>query len=164
MGKTLVACFSAEGKTMRVAKLLAERAQADLYEIMPAKKYEKNDLDWMSTKSRVILEMKDPACRPELKETVENFGEYDKIFLGYPIWKFDAPRVIYSFLESVDYKGKNIVLFCTSDQSGIGKSSKALQAAYPDLKVVGERRFSISPTPMMMDDWIKKLDETGVWN
>ena len=159
-----MAYFSAEGKTARVAKLLAKQAQADLFEITPAKKYEKNDLDWMSTKSRVILELKDPSCRPELKNTIENFEEYDKIFIGYPIWKFGAPQIINSFLESVNYKGKNIVLFCTSDQSGIGKSSKALQETYPDLKITGERRFSISPTPMLMDDWLKALEEKGAWN
>ena len=82
MGKTLVACFSAYGKTLKVAKMLAETIGADFFEIEAAKKYQNVDLDWMSTKSRVVLEMKDPGFRPEIKSKVEDFDQYDRIFIG----------------------------------------------------------------------------------
>lgn len=157
MSKTLVACFSAYGKTMKVAKLLAETIGADLFEIEPEKKYSNVDLDWMSTKSRVVLEMKDPNFRPAIKNKIENFDEYDKIFLGYPIWKFLCPQIISAFIESYDFSGKEVYLFCTSDQSGIGKSATDLQQRYPKLNVVSTRRFSISPTPRIIRMWTDTL-------
>lgn len=157
MGKTLVACFSAYGKTLKVGKMLAETIGADFFEIEPAKKYQNVDLDWMSTKSRVVLEMKDPNFRPEIKSKVENFDQYDRIFLGYPIWKFICPQIISTFIESYDFAGKEVYLFCTSDQSGIGKSATDLKDRYPKLNIVSTKRFSISPTPRIIRMWTDTL-------
>lgn len=157
MGKTLVACFSAYGKTLKVGKMLAETIGADFFEIEPAKKYQNVDLDWMSTKSRVVLEMKDPKFRPEIKNRVEDFDQYDKIFIGYPIWKFICPQIISTFIESYDFSGKEVYLFCTSDQSGIGKSATDLKDRYPKLNIASTKRFSISPTPRIIRMWTDTL-------
>ena len=46
--------------------------------------------------------MNDPNARPAISEGVENMEDYDIIFLGYPIWWGDAPRIISTFLESYD--------------------------------------------------------------
>lgn len=157
MGKTLVICFSAEGRTLKVAKILAETVDADLYEIEAEKKYTKNDLDWMSLKSRTVLELKDPSSRPAIKKTLTNLEEYDRIYLGYPIWKFLEPPIIRTFLETYDLKGKEVALFCTSDQSGIVKSVNDIKENYPDLNIIGSRRFSISPTPRIIRMWTDTL-------
>lgn len=65
--KTLVAYFSASGVTANVAKLLAEAAEADLFEIKPAVPYTNADLNWMDKKSRSTVEMQDKSSRPALQ-------------------------------------------------------------------------------------------------
>ncbi len=84
MSKCLVAYFSASGVTEKTAKKIAEAAGADLYEIRPAQPYTSADLNWMDKKSRSTLEMNDPACRPQIEGAVENMGQYDTIFIGFP--------------------------------------------------------------------------------
>ena len=76
--------------------------------------------------SRTSLEMDDPNARPEISGSVENMEQYDIVFLGYPIWWGEAPRIISTFMESYDFDGKTIVPFCTSGGSGIGASAENL--------------------------------------
>ena len=57
MSKKLVAFFSASGTTKKAAKMIAEEAKADLFEIEPKIPYTKADLDWMDKKSRSSVEM-----------------------------------------------------------------------------------------------------------
>lgn len=86
MSKTLVAYFSAEGTTRRVAENLAQAAGADLYEIRPAVPYTRADLNWMDKKSRSSVEMNDRSYRPELADKDADIAPCDRIFLGFPIW------------------------------------------------------------------------------
>lgn len=86
MSKKLVAYFSASGITRNVAKMIAEAAGADLYEITPKEAYTKADLNWMDKKSRSSVEMTDKKIRPEITDTDAKISEYDEIFLGFPIW------------------------------------------------------------------------------
>ena len=116
--KTLVAYFSASGVTANVAKLLAEAAEADLFEIKPAVPYTNADLNWMDKKSRSTVEMQDKSSRPAIAAPCSNLADYDTIFVGFPIWWYVAPTIINTFLESGDFSGKKIVLFATSGGSG----------------------------------------------
>ncbi len=120
MSKVLVACFSATGNTLKVAKELADVENADFYEIVPETLYTDADLNYMDPKSRSCVEMNDPNCRPKISGTVENMAQYDVIFLGFPIWWEREPSVVDTFLESYDFSGKTIVPFCTSGGSPIG--------------------------------------------
>ena len=86
MSKTLVAYFSASGVTAGLAKNLAEAIGADLFEIQPEIPYTDADLNWNNPKSRSSLEMKDKSSRPAVASHVENMGEYDRVFVGFPIW------------------------------------------------------------------------------
>ena len=86
MTKKLVAYFSASGVTKKAAELLAKAAEADIFEIKPTVPYTKADLDWMDSKSRSTIEMKNPNSRPEISGNVENMEDYDVVFLGFPIW------------------------------------------------------------------------------
>lgn len=124
--KILVAYFSATGTTKTLAEYAADAMAADLYEIIPEEPYTDEDLDYGNDQSRSSLEMNDPDARPSISGSVENMEQYDIIFLGYPIWWGDAPRIIASFVESYDFSGKTIVPFCTSGGSGIGSSAKNL--------------------------------------
>jgi len=136
MSKKLVAYFSASGITRNVAKMVAEAAGADLYEITPKEAYTKADLNWMDKKSRSSVEMADKKIRPEITDTDAKIAEYDEIFLGFPIWWYVAPTIINTFLEKYDFTGKKIVLFATSGGSGFGNTIKELQPSAPGAQFV----------------------------
>lgn len=124
--KTLVAYFSRtgenygvgsieKGNTEIVAEMIADKTGADLFEIETVKTYPSGYED---TKTIAQQEQSENA-RPELKAIVDNFGDYDVIFVGYPIWYSDAPMAVYTFLESYDFTGKTVILFCTHAGSGL---------------------------------------------
>lgn len=136
MSKKLVAYFSASGITRNVAKLVAEAAGADLYEITPKESYTKADLNWMDKKSRSSVEMADKKIRPAITDTDAKIADYDEIFLGFPIWWYVAPTIINTFLEKYDFTGKKIVLFSTSGGSGFGNTVKELQPSAPQAQFV----------------------------
>lgn len=132
--KPLVVYFSATGTTAKAARTIAEVTGGTLYEIVPQQVYTPDDLDWNDRKSRSSVEMNNPQARPALKDMKLDVAAYDVIFIGYPIWWNQAPRIINSFIESHDLKGKTLVPFATSGGSGITGSVKELKRAYPDLK------------------------------
>ncbi len=126
MSKTLVAVFSASGVTKRIGEEIARISGGDFYEIVPKEKYTGADLNYMNSRSRSSVEMKDPASRPEIAGTVADMDSYDTVVIGFPIWWGVAPRIIETFLESYDFSGKTIIPFCTSGGSGVGRSDTAL--------------------------------------
>ena len=156
MSKKLVAYFSASGITRNVAKMVAEAAGADLYEITPKEAYTKADLNWMDKKSRSSVEMTDKKIRPEITDTDAKIAEYDEIFLGFPIWWYVAPTIVNTFLEAYDFSGKKIVLFATSGGSGFGNTVKELQPSAPDA-VITEGRLLNRGTKQEISEWVKSL-------
>ncbi len=120
MSKSLVAYFSATGTTKAAAMRVAALTDSDVFEISPVVLYETPDLDWTDAKSRTTLEMKDPACRPEINPIPESMNEYERIYLGFPIWWYTAPRIAESFLDKLDLGGKVIIPFATSGGSPLG--------------------------------------------
>lgn len=116
MSKILVAYFSASGETACLAKTLAGAIGGDLFEIRPQTAYTAADLDWNNAKSRSSVEMNDPKSRPAMAETPRLAG-YDTVFVGFPIWWYQAPRIIQTFLESADFSGKTVIPFATSGGS-----------------------------------------------
>ena len=132
--KPLVVYFSATGTTAKAARTIADVTGGTLYEIVPQQAYTADDLDWNDKQSRSSVEMNNPQARPALKDTKPNVAAYNVIFIGYPIWWDQAPRIINTFIESHDLKGKTLVPFATSGGSGITGSVRALRKAYPDLE------------------------------
>lgn len=126
-GKVLVAYFSATNTTEGVAKTIAGCLGADLYEITPEQPYTAADLNYHDDKSRSTVEMNDPNARPAISGSVENMDQYDIVFIGYPIWWGDAPRILSTFMESYNFSGKTIIPFCTSGGSGVGSSAQNLE-------------------------------------
>ena len=124
--KVLVAVFSASGVTKRVGEEIARVVGGDFFEIVPKEKYSSADLNYMNSRSRSSLEMKDPSTRPEIAGTVTDIDSYDAVIIGFPIWWGVAPRIIETFLESYDFSGKTILPFCTSGGSCVGRSDTAL--------------------------------------
>lgn len=124
--EVLVAYFSATGTTKRVAEKIAELTGADLYEIVPANPYSSADLNWHDNNSRSTKEMDDPNVRPEIGSSDISLDQYNTIYLGYPIWWGDAPRIMATFVEKYNFDGKKVIPFCTSGGSGIGRSGSNL--------------------------------------
>ena len=156
--KTLVAFFSASGVTRRAAEKLAAAAGGDLYEIRPAVPYTRADLNWQDKRSRSSMEMNDPASRPALADTDAPVAGYDRIFLGFPIWWYTAPRIIRSFLESYDFSGKTIILFATSGGSGLGKTAKELASSCPGAKIVEGKLLNGRLSESELKEWASGLN------
>ena len=141
MSKKLVAYFSASGVTEKMAKTLAEVTGADLFQIQPAVPYTTADLDWMNKKSRSSVEMSNPDSRPEIGNKIPDMGQYDTVFVGFPIWWYVAPTIINTFLESYDFTGKKIATFATSGGSGMGKTDSILKKCAPNADWKEGKRF-----------------------
>ncbi len=129
---TLVTYFSAEGTTAKVAKDYAESINADVFEIVPQEPYTKADINYMNPISRCNREQLGGKDIP-VAGSIENFDKYDTVYIGFPIWYGQAPRVIHTFARGYDWTGKMVHLFATSGGSGIGKTSDKLS---PSLKGV----------------------------
>lgn len=155
--RTLVAYFSATNTTKRLAEFLSDGLQSDLYEITPAVPYTSADLDYGNTSSRSSVEMNDPNARPEISGSVENMAQYDIVFIGYPIWWGEAPRIISTFLESYDLSGKKVIPFCTSGSSGIGSSASNLHRLADQAEWLSGRRFGSSASRNDMIEWVNSL-------
>ena len=156
MGRKLVAYFSASGRTRKIAEMIAQAAEADLYEIMPKHPYTKDDLNWMDKKSRSSVEMSDKKIRPEIADTDAKINGYDEIILGFPIWWYVAPTIINTFLESYDFSGKKIVLFATSGGSGFGNTVRELQISGPNAEIVEGKVFN-KATKQEITEWVKSI-------
>ena len=133
--KVLVAYFSATGTTESVAKQVASAAKADIYEIKPTSKYTSADLDWHDKQSRSSVEMADKNSRPTMKGNVKNIKKYSTIYIGFPIWWGVCPRIINTFIEANNLKGKTIIPFATSGSSQIAGAVKELRGTYPTLTI-----------------------------
>ena len=155
--KILVAYFSATNNTEGVAQQLANGLGADLYEITPEKPYTDEDLAYGNSNSRSSVERNDPAARPAISGSVENMEQYDVVFIGYPIWWGEAPRIISTFIESYDFSGKTIVAFCTSASSGFGSSDSALRAAAKGAKWLDGHRFAAGASADEVMAWANGL-------
>ena len=153
-GKTLVVYFSATGTTKGVAEKIASVTNADTYEILAAQTYTEADLNWNDKNSRTTKEQNDKSVRPEIGSDKVNLDGYSTIFIGYPIWWGEEPRIMDTFVESYDFSGKTMIPFCTSGGSGIGSSGTNLaDNAESGNWLEGERLSSSSD----IEGWVKGL-------
>ena len=123
---TIVVYFSATGTTKKIAERIASVTNADLYEIIPVEPYSDADLNWNDKNSRTTIEMDDPNARPAIADDTISFDGYSTVYIGYPIWWSDAPRIMSTFVEAHDFSGLTVIPFCTSGGSGIGRSGSNL--------------------------------------
>lgn len=157
MNKILVAYFSASGQTARLAKTIADAAGGELFEIVPAQIYTPNDLNWHDSNSRSSLEMKDASSRPAIANLKPNLDAYDTVYVGFPIWWYEAPRIIQTFLQSYDFSAKSVVLFATSGGSGMGQTQNILaQICKANFKSTGVMSSYASKNDVL--NLIKKLN------
>ena len=158
-GKTLVVYYSATGNTEAVAQTIADTAGADLFELEPSDPYTDEDLDWTDDNSRVTQEYEDTSLRDvELTaDTVENWEEYDTVFIGYPIWWGIAAWPVNDFIQANDFTGKTVIPFATSSSSGMGESGELLA----ELAGTGDwqegQRFRSGADEADVAEWVNSL-------
>ena len=140
-GGVLVAYFSATGTTKGVAERLATAVGADLYEIVPAEPYTDADLNWNDENSRSTKEQNDKSVRPGIAGETLDLSGYATIYVGFPIWWGEEPRIMDTFAESYDFSGKTVIPFCTSGGSGIGSSGKNMEKLTSGATWLDGKRF-----------------------
>lgn len=154
----LVAYFSCTNTTRPLAEYAADALGADLYEIVPEIPYTQEDLNYSDSGCRANSEQNNPDSRPEISGSVEEMGKYDIVFLGYPIWWGQAPKIVWTFMETYDFSGKTIVPFCTSGSSGIGSSASNLHDLCSDTAIWLEgARLEGSTSREEMSEWINGM-------
>ena len=153
--RVLIAYFSATGTTKKIAEYAADAAIADLYEIVPAEPYTADDLNYNVSNCRANAEMNDPSSRPEISGGVTNMADYDIVFIGYPIWWGEAPRIVSTFIESYDFSGKTVVTFSTS--GGSGHNDRSIKELASGANWVTGARLKSNSSQSDVADWITGL-------
>ena len=157
--RVLVAYFSATGNTEAVAGYIAQATGGDLFEITPADPYTVDDLNWTDENSRVVYEYENPDERDtELAaDTPDGWEDYDVVFLGYPIWWYDAAWPVDGFVEANDFTGKTVIPFCTSSSSGLGESGSRLAELAGAGDWLEGQRFPSGATQVDVEAWVDGL-------
>ena len=155
----LVVYYSATGNTAQAAQYIADATGGDLFELEPVEPYTDDDLNWTDDNSRVSQEHADESLRDVelVADTVDNWDQYDTVFIGYPIWWGIAAWPVDGFVEANDFSGKTVIPFCTSSSSGLGESGQLLA----DMAGTGEwqegQRFSSGVSQEDVESWIAEL-------
>ena len=155
--KILIAYFSAQGTTKKVAENLSIVIKSDLYEIKPEIEYTKEDLKWTDENARSSIECKNEDSRPKLKDKNANIEKYDIIFLGFPIWWYNAPPIIKTFLESYNFNNKTIILFGTSGGSQFGDTVQKLSKLVKDAKIIEGKMLNRRPSIEELKKFVNSL-------
>ena len=155
----LVVYYSATGNTAQVAQYIADATGGDLFEIQPVEPYTDDDLNWTDDNSRVSQEHADESLRDVelVADTLENWEQYDTVFIGYPIWWGIAAWPVNGFVQANDFSGKTVIPFCTSTSSGLGQSGQLLA----DMAGTGDwqegQRFRSGVSQEDVQSWVEEL-------
>ncbi len=157
-GSTLVVVFSATGTTLGVAEKIAAIEGADLYEITAAEPYSSADLNWNDSSSRSTKEQNDKDARPAIGSDPVDLDGVTKIYIGFPIWWGEEPRIMDTFAESYDFDGITMIPFCTSGSSGISRSGQNLAERAGSGTWLDGKRFSGNVSEADLRSWIEGLN------
>lgn len=172
-GKILVAYFSrvdenysvgyiTEGNTAKIAKIIARKTNADLFEIKTVRTYDKN----YEKATQEAREEQSKKSRPELSADLSQteIEKYDTIFIGYPIWWGDLPMAMYTFLENKNLDGKTIVPFCTHEGSGLSGTVNTFRSMFKNSSVKNglairgrTAQNDSSASEKAIDDWLENI-------
>ena len=154
---TIIEYFSAQVNTARLAKTISGVLDCPVCCIEPVEKYTAADLNWNDKKSRSTLEMNDKNSRPAIKDCPDCIVQ-DNIILMFPIWWYEAPRIIQAFLESLDLSGKTIIPVFTSGGSGYGRTGDILKKSCSEsTRWLAGKRFSPGASAQEIADWARGL-------
>lgn len=156
-GNTLVVYFSRTGNTEKIAEYLIELTGAESYVIQAAVPYTDEDIEYNNSSCRANQEQNDKTVRPEIAGQLISLESYDTVFIGYPIWWGQEPRIIDTFLESYDLSKKTVIPFCTSASSGISTSEKNIAELVPIGEQLPGKRFSANAGKDDVKAWYDTL-------
>lgn len=159
-GGTLVAYFSWSGNTEQMAQIIAEQTGGDLFEIEPANPY----TDDYNTLLDIAQQEQADNARPDLASQVENWDDYDVVFVGYPNWWSDAPMAVYTFLESYDFSGKTLVPFNTSASGRFGRSLSGIEESASGATILEGLALTegeLSDAQGRITEWLNGLSLNG---
>lgn len=152
----LIVYFSWSGNTESVANEIANQTGADIFEIIPTEPY----TDDYDTLLDIAQEEQANDARPEIAETVQDFEQYDVVYLGYPNWWGDMPMIVYTFLDEYNFSGKTIAPFVTSGGSGFSGTISTIESMEPDAVVVDGLSLGSSEASRPMDavsEWLGSI-------
>lgn len=129
--KSLIVYFSWSGNTETVAKSIQSMTDSDIFEIVPKTPY---NSEYNTLTNDAKAEQQNNA-RPEIAGSIENIGDYDTIYVGFPIWWGDMPMILYTFFDTYDLSGKTVALFCTSGGSGLSNTVNEVKELEPNATV-----------------------------
>ena len=174
MNKKLVVYFSKagnqysvgnveKGNTAKVAEIIAEKTGADVFEVKVKNDNYPTEYEPLT---EVAKEEQEKRLRPEILGGVDNFGDYDVVFVGSPVWWGDMPMALYTFIERYDWDGKTVVPFVTHEGSGLSSIPENIKNAtkakvLPGLAIFGhEAQNDVEKTGEKVANWLKqnKLD------
>lgn len=158
-GKTLVVYFSATGTTEKVAKRIAKIEGAKLYEIVPEDPYTDADLDYNNSNSRTSKEQNNSSLRPKIRNSLPDLSQYTRVYVGYPIWWGEEPRIMDTFVEHSNFHHIDVIPFCTSLGSGIGTSERNLAELAGSGHWISGKRFSGNESEHELRSWINAVSK-----
>lgn len=160
--KALVVYFSATGNTKAVAETIAKLQETDIYEIVPEQPYKEEDLNYNDRSTRATAEQNDPDARPAISGSIEDMDRYDVIYVGYPIWWGDMPRILYTFYDTYDLTGKKIAPFCTSGGSGLSGTPGTIAGLEEGAEVLEGLHISDSSVDRAeetVSEWLNRIGQ-----
>lgn len=160
--KSLVVYFSCTNTTKKIAEYVQQSVGADIYRIEAAVPYTAQDLNYGNADSRTSQEQNNPSARSAIAGNLPSLDGYEIVYLGYPQWFGQAPKIMYTFVEHYNLSGKTVIPFCTSHSSGIGISATNLQTVTRgNAAWIAGQRFSGSSSKADVEKWINSLDLTN---
>lgn len=155
--RMLVAYFSWSGSTKNLAEEIQRQTNADIYRIEPLVPYTD---DYQELAYQISNKEKEENARPALKDTLSTLNDYDIIFVGCPVWWFDAPMIIHSFLECKDYNfsGKTVIPFCTYATASYETLDDIVNATPDSEHLAGlGTRGSQSSYTQVVSSWLNRI-------
>lgn len=160
--KILVTYFSWSNNTKALAEAIQQQTGADIYRIEPLVPYTTNYNELAYT---ISSQDKETNARPALKDTLATLNDYDIIFVGCPVWWFDAPMIIHSFLEcsSYNFAGKTVIPFCTYYTAAYQTLEDIIEATPNSRHLTGLGvRGSSSYSPSTISEWLERIGVASI--
>ena len=154
---TVVADGEVLGNTQYVAYQIQQNTGADIFRIEPETPYPMDHAELEEVATKEVNE----DARPAILKKIENIEQYQTIFVGYPNWYGDMPRILYTFFEEYELSGKTIVPFVTSGASGFSNTISTIEELEPDAEVITDGlsilRNDVEDAAPEIEDWLSAL-------
>ena len=145
------------GNTQYVANIISQEMGDDLYRIETVQTYPETHDSLLE----FAYEERSEDARPELKNEIDNFDEYDTVFIGYPNWNADLPMPLYTFLEQYDFTDKTIIPFTTHGGSGFSGTIVVIADLQPNATVISNglsiSRNDVASCDNEIKEWLDEL-------